>query len=65
MFRLNNRDCQWSEGLTIERMMESNNFIYSRIIVSINDKFVSPEDYATTVIHVGDDVKAMHLLAGG
>jgi sulfur carrier protein len=65
MIKLNNRDCEWQEGLTVETLMKFKNFIYARIIVSINDKYVAPEDYASTVIHDGDDVKALHLLAGG
>ena len=65
IIRLNNRDCELKEELTVEALMEFKNFTYSRIIVSINNKFVPVEEYASTIIHDGDDVKAIHLLAGG
>jgi sulfur carrier protein len=65
MIRLNNRDCEWEEGLTVEALMKIKNFTYSRIIVSINGKFVPSEEYAMTYIMDKDDVKAIHLLAGG
>ena len=65
MIKLNNRDCEWMEDLTVEVLMKNKNFTYSRIIVSINGKFIPSEEYATTVIMDNDDVKAIHLLAGG
>lgn len=65
MIKLNNRDYEWVEGLTVKAIMEQNNFVYSRIIVSVNSKFIPPEDYAITIVQDGDNVKAMHLLAGG
>lgn len=65
MIKLNNRDYEWQEGLTVEALMQKKNFTYSRIIVKINDVFVPQEEYAATLIHDGDDVKAIHLLAGG
>jgi sulfur carrier protein len=55
----------WKEGLTIKELIEMNNFVYPRIIVLINDKHISDEEYATTVINDSDDVKVIHLLAGG
>jgi sulfur carrier protein len=65
MIRLNNRDYEWHEGLTIDELMKENNFTYSRIIVSINHRLILEEDYTSTLINDGDDVKALHLLAGG
>lgn len=65
MITLNNRDYPWSEGLTIRKLLEDNNYVYPRIIVMINDTHVEPNDYEHTIIYDGDNVKAIHLLAGG
>lgn len=65
MIRLNNRESDLKEGITVEELMKLKNFTYSRIIVSINNNFIPEEEYASTVIHDGDDVKALHLMAGG
>lgn len=65
IIKLNNRDFQWQEGMTIEDIMKINKFSYSRIIVKINDKHIEQENYATTIVNDGDDVKMIHLLAGG
>lgn len=65
MIKLNNRDHEWQEGLTVDKLMKLNNFTYARIIVYLNAEVVSAEDYASTMIHDGDEVKAIHLMAGG
>lgn len=65
MIKLNNRDYEWQEGLTVEKLLKHNNFTYARIIVYLNARVVSAEDYASTMIRDGDEVKAIHLMAGG
>ena len=65
MIKLNNRDYEWHEGLTVEELLKHNNFIYARIVVYVNAEVISIEDYTSTVIRDGDDVKAIHLMAGG
>ena len=65
MIKLNNRDCEWQEGLTVEELLKLKNYTYSRIVVSVNAELVSEEDYASTIIHDGDNVEAIHLMAGG
>lgn len=65
MIKLNNRDCEWQEGLTIEELMKRKNYTYARIVVLVNAELVAEEDYASTIIHDGDNVEAIHLMAGG
>lgn len=65
MIKLNNRDCDWQEGLTVEELLKRKNYTYARIIVLINAKPIAVEDYASTIIHDGDNVEAIHLMAGG
>ena len=36
MIKLNNRDCEWQEGLTVEELMKLKNYTYSRIVVMVN-----------------------------
>lgn len=65
MITLNNRACQWQEGLTIAELLAQKKYTFPKIIVQLNGEHVPVEAYATTVIQEGDDVKAIHLLAGG
>ncbi|HBW38275.1 MAG TPA: thiamine biosynthesis protein ThiS [Desulfosporosinus sp.] len=65
MIKLNNRDCEWQEELTVQELLKLKTYTYPRIIVYINSKIISPEDYSSTIIQDGDEVKAIHLMAGG
>lgn len=65
IIKLNNRDFPWEEGLTIEEIMKRKKFIFPKIIVKVNGKHIEKEDYAITIVNDGDDIKMIHLLAGG
>ncbi len=65
MIKLNNRDCDWEENLTVERLLAIKKYTFPKIIVQVNGIHIPVEAYGQTAIHDGDDVKAIHLLAGG
>lgn len=65
MIRVNGRDFNWDEGLTVSELLKRKTYTYHKIVVKINDVVIPNEEFDTTVIHDGDDVKAIHLLAGG
>jgi sulfur carrier protein len=65
MIKLNNRDFEWEEGLTVQSLLNKKNYTYPKLIIKINNVLVSNEEYASTTIRDGDDVKVIHLLAGG
>jgi sulfur carrier protein len=65
MIKVNGRVSDWEEGLTVEKVIQLKRFIYPRKIVRINEKIIAEEEYASTVIHDEDDVKIIHLMAGG
>lgn len=65
MIRVNNRDSEWEDGLTVERLLEIKNYVFPKIIVKINGKIIQKVDWPTTIINDGDDVQAIHVFAGG
>ncbi|QVK20356.1 sulfur carrier protein ThiS [Mycoplasmatota bacterium] len=65
MFYLNNREEEFQEKLTVTKLIELKKYTYKKKIVKINDEFINPDEYSTTFIEDGDDVKILHLLAGG
>lgn len=65
MIRLNNRNCEWNEGLTVTELLKIKKYTFSQIIVSVNGKFIHNYEYPYTTILDGDDVKVIHLMAGG
>jgi sulfur carrier protein len=65
MITVNGKEFQWEEGMTVARLLELKKYVYPRITVKINGQFVKDESFQDTVIHDGDDVKCIHLMAGG
>ncbi|MDF2592760.1 MAG: thiamine biosynthesis protein ThiS [Clostridia bacterium] len=65
MIKLNNRDFEWEEGLTVQELLNKKSYTYPKLIIKINNVLVSSEEYVSTIIRDGDDVKVIHLLAGG
>lgn len=65
MIKLNNRDFEWEEGLTVQGLINKKSYTYPKLIIKINNVLVSSEEYTSTIIRDGDDVKVIHLLAGG
>ncbi|MDF2533353.1 MAG: thiamine biosynthesis protein ThiS, partial [Clostridia bacterium] len=49
MIKLNNRDFEWEEGLTIQGLLIKKNYTYPKLIIKINNVLVSSEEYASTV----------------
>ncbi len=65
MIKVNNRDFEWEEGLTIKGLLQKKSYTFPKIIVKLNNVLVLDDEYESTVIHDRDDVKVIHLLAGG
>ncbi len=65
MIKVNSRDFEWQEGMSVQRLLELKEYTYVKIFVKINGIIIEKEDYTTTIIQDGDDVKVIHLLAGG
>ncbi|WP_432666146.1 sulfur carrier protein ThiS [Wukongibacter baidiensis] len=65
MIKVNGRDFEWEEGLTIEKLLEKKRYTFPKIIVKINGVLIKKEQWGNTIINDGDDVKAIHIFAGG
>jgi len=65
MIHVNGREFPWEEGLTVTELLKRKTYTYHKIVVKINNVVIPNEQFDITVIHDRDDVKAIHLLAGG
>lgn len=65
MIQVNGRDFEWEEGLTVEKLLEKKRYVFPKIIVKINGVLIKKEEWPHTIISDGDDVKAIHVFAGG
>ncbi len=65
MIKVNNRDYPWRDGITVSIIMQELNYTFPKIYVKINNELIDKEEYSKRAINDGDDVKIIHLLAGG
>lgn len=65
MITVNGKEFPYEEGMTVRRLLELKKYAYPRITIKINGEFVKDEEFHTTLIHDGDDIQCIHLMAGG
>jgi sulfur carrier protein len=66
MIRVNDKfDVEWQEGMTVDSLVKILKFTFPMIVVLVNGKIVPRGEYETTRIEDNDEVKVLHLLAGG
>ncbi len=66
MIRVNNKfDVEWQEGMTVNSILEILKFTFPMIVVSVNGKVTPRSEYGTTAIEDNDQVRVIHLVAGG
>jgi sulfur carrier protein len=65
MIKVNDTSLDWRKGLTVEKLLRENNFIVHLSVVRINGLNLNKKSYHYHIINDGDDIKIMHLVAGG
>ena len=65
MITVNNTDHPFSPGMTIKSLLEEKNYVFPILIVKLNDRVVEDADFAVTAVNDGDNVKVLHIFAGG
>jgi len=65
MLTVNDTEHPFHEGMTIKTLLDEKGFVFPLIIVKINGTVVEDAYFAETLLHDGDNVKAIHIFAGG
>ncbi len=65
MIKVNGHDAEWREGMTVRDLMRDHAFKSPRIIVKVNGTWVRQSDWDTHHVQDGDDVRVLHMIAGG
>ena len=65
MIKVNNNEILWEKGLTVEKLLRENNFLLHLSIVKINGVHINKRSFNTQTINDNDDIKIVHLVAGG
>jgi thiamine biosynthesis protein ThiS len=63
---LNNRKETFdTESMTVAEMLDKKSFTFRMRMVKVNGRLIKKDQYDTTYINNGDDVKMLYLMSGG
>ena len=65
MIKVNGRDREWEENLTVDLLLKKCKYSFPLIMVKINGKYIPKGKYQDTLIMDNDDVQVIHSIAGG
>lgn len=65
MIRVNNRNIDFRENMTIKNLIEDLKYSFPTLIIEVNGEFIPKNRYEKTLIKDGDDIKIIHPIAGG
>ncbi len=65
MITVNGRPFESDEALTVQELLDRFKYSYPLIVVRINGQSLSQEDFSRVIVHDGDIVECIHLVAGG
>ncbi len=65
MISVNGEPLKWFPDKTVRDVINERNYLFPLLIVRINGRLVSREDYDSTIIPDGAEVDIIHLMSGG
>lgn len=65
MIKVNRRDMDFYEGMTIKSLLDDLRYSFPNIIIWVNGEFITKDDYGKTCVKDGDNIQIIHPIAGG
>jgi len=65
MIRVNGREMDFRQGMTVKTLLEELRYSFPNLIVKINGEFIPKERYERAEIKDNDDVSIIHPIVGG
>ena len=67
MIRVNNGryTVRWRPGMTLRDLLRELHFSFPRLVISVNGTIVPQDRWDTYTLQDGDEVKVIHMTAGG
>ena len=66
MIRVNDKfEVAWEEGMTVNRLREKLNFSFRMLVITVNGQLIPRGKWDTFPVRDGDEVKILHMTAGG
>lgn len=55
----------WEENMTITRILKIMNYTFRMLVIKVDGKLIKKNEYKSTIVSAGADVKVIHLMSGG
>jgi sulfur carrier protein len=65
MIQVNGEPLEWHEGMTVRDVLTAKKYVFPMLIITIDGKMVSRQDYNKTSVRDGATLEVVHLLSGG
>jgi sulfur carrier protein len=65
MITVNGNTVEWEKNLTVQKLLDRENFTFKMLAVWINDSVVEKSEYSTKYIPDGANVQVIHNISGG
>ena len=65
MISVNGESLDWSEGMTIQDILDRRNYTFRMLSVWVNDTPVHKERFQTTTVKDNAVVQVIHMISGG
>ena len=62
---VNDNIIDWEENMTITRILKIMNYTFRMLVVKVDGQLIKKNEYGSTIVSAGADVKVIHLMSGG
>ena len=58
-------EVEWKPGMTVRDLIKELNFTFPMLVVTVNGKVVMKDQWDTYQVQENDNVRILHMIAGG
>ena len=65
MIRINEKEIEWREGMTVSDAMNDAELSFPLVVVAVNDQIIPKRELGNYELSDGDEIEVLHLTSGG
>ena len=65
MIEVNGKEVKWMKNETVSQLLERMRYIFPLVVVKINNKVVSKNDFSKVTVPDNSQVSVIHMISGG
>ena len=65
MITVNGNVIEWFEGMTVTDVLSVMKYTFKLLVIHVNDEIIKRDEWPSTLIPQGAEVKVIHLMSGG